>query len=109
MKNIGVLLVVAAMLLVMAEAGPAMAQQPRQVIVFVCAFPTDVTSTAAPTVVPNSFQAFPPVAATVPVLTSCAETISNVTTGFPQLRLTAVTYGTTFAQQQRTQYTFAAQ
>jgi hypothetical protein len=106
MKKVGILLVVAAMLLVLAQAGPAMAQQPRQVIVFVCAFPPDFTSPAAPTVVPNTFQAFPPVAATVLVPGSCAETISNVTTGFPQLRLTAVLHNITGS---RTQYTFAAQ
>jgi hypothetical protein len=108
MKKVGILLVVAT-LLVVAHAGPAMAQNnARQVIVFVCAFPDDSTSLAAPTVVPNSFQAFPPVAATVPVAGSCAETISNVTREFPQLRLTAVTYGVVFSRQ-RTQYTFAAQ
>jgi hypothetical protein len=107
MKKVGILLVVA-MLLVVAQAGPAMAQQPRQVIVFVCAFPDDSTSLAAPTVVPGSFQAFPAIMVSPVVPGSCAQTISNVTTDFPQLRLTAVTYGVVQARQ-RTQYTFAAQ
>ncbi len=107
MKKVGVLLVVV-MLLAVAQAGPAMAQQPRQVIVFVCAFPDDFAASLGPTVVPGTFQAFPPVSTTVLDPASCAQTISNVTTGFPQLRLTAVTYGVVF-NRQRTQYTFANQ
>jgi hypothetical protein len=114
MKKVGILLVVAAMFL--GQAGPAMAQNnARQVIVFVCAFPQDGTFTVqdpaaptVPTVVSGTFQAFPTITVTPLVPGNCAQTISNVTTDFPQLRLTAVTHGPN-SPLSRTQYTFAAQ
>ena len=95
MKKIGTLFVMAA-LLVLAQPGPAMAQQSRQVVVFACEFSSENP-------IAGRFQAFPDPAPQLLVRTSCAQTISNVVTEFPQLRLTEVT----LAQNERVQFTFA--